>query len=58
MKIEDITDEMVDAANAAMHEYVWGAEELLRRRDLGIIRQSMKAAIAAALEVREDTNAG
>lgn len=49
---------MADAASAAMHEFMWGTEEPPSRRDLGIIRQAMKVAIAAALEVREDTNAG
>lgn len=53
MKIEDVTDEMADAANIALHEVLWGPEEPLTRRDLGIIRQPMKVAIAAALEARE-----
>ena len=49
MRLKDITDEMADAANIALHEFMWGPEEPLTRRDLGIIRQSMKVAIAAAL---------
>lgn len=53
MKLEDITDEMADAANIALHEFLWGPEEPLTRRDFGIIRQGMKVAIAAALEARE-----
>lgn len=58
MQLDEVTDEMADAASAAMHEFMWGTEEPPSRRDLGIIRQAMKVAIAAALEVREDTNAG
>jgi len=53
MKLEDITDEMADAANIALHEFMWGPEEPLTRRDLGIIRQSMKVAIAAAFAQKD-----
>lgn len=45
-----ISDEMADRANQALHEFMWGDEEPLSRRDLGIMRQSMKYALKTALE--------
>lgn len=43
-----ITDEEADRANQAFHDYVWGPEEPLTKRDLSITRQAWKCALEAA----------
>jgi hypothetical protein len=45
-----IPDEVADAAQIEMHEFVGFDEEPLTRRQLGIARQAWKCAIAAALD--------
>jgi hypothetical protein len=47
-----ITDEAADAANQAWHDFVWGPDEPLSQRDLGITRQAWKVAIEAAERAR------
>lgn len=47
-----ITDAMADAANQEWHDFVWGPEEPLSQRDLGITRQAWKAALEAAERAR------
>lgn len=45
-----ITDDMADRAQRAWHEFVWGPDEPLSARDIGITRQAWKTALRAALE--------
>jgi hypothetical protein len=42
---------MIEAAQDAFNEFVWGDEFPLTRRDKGITRQAWKCALEAALEV-------
>lgn len=46
-----IPDAAADAASIAHHEFCFGDEGPLTRRDLGIVRQASKVSIAAALDV-------
>ena len=43
-----VTDEQADAAQIAFHEYVFGPDEPLTARDIGVARQAWKVAIQAA----------
>lgn len=45
----EVTPEMADAAAIAFHEFVWGFDDPLTKRDLGVSRQAWIVAIEAAL---------
>lgn len=46
-----VTDERADAAQIAFHEFVFGPDEPLTARDIGITRQAWKVALEAARAV-------
>lgn len=46
----NVTDDMADRAAQAFHEFTWGPEEPLTRRELAIVRQAWKHALTEALK--------
>ena len=52
--IESIPDDAIEAAQDAFHEFTFGLEEPLTKREKGITRLAYRAAIHAALEAMSD----
>lgn len=50
-----ISDDVADAAQIEFHEFIYGWEEPLTRRQLGFLRQAWKCAISVAVDKLSET---